>query len=135
MRGFRSRMDGTGPGRAAIAVACAASLCVMAACTPDVAPLRVEGGNAERGKALVAQYQCGACHAIPGVSGARGMVGPTLDRFGRRSYIAGHIPNLPDNLVRWLVNPPAMVPGTPMPAMGLSEDEARHMAAYLYTLE
>lgn len=128
-------MDGTGPGRAGCAAACALLLCALAACTPEVVPLRVAGGNAERGKALVAQYQCGACHAIPGVAGARGMVGPTLDRFGRRSYIAGHIPNLPDNLVRWLVNPPAVVPGTPMPAMGVSEDEARHMAAYLYTLE
>ena len=129
-------MDETEPGHAAFVAACALLLLgALAACTPDTTPLRVAGGNAERGKALVAQYQCGACHAIPGVPGARGMVGPTLDRFGRRSYIAGHIPNLPDKLVRWLVNPPAMVPGTPMPALGVSEDEARHMAAYLYTLE
>lgn len=128
-------MDETETRRAALAAACALLLGALPACSSDVAPLRVPGGDAGRGKALVAQYQCGACHAIPGVSGARGKVGPTLDRFGRRSYIAGHIPNLPDHLVRWLVNPPAVVPGTPMPALGVSEDEARHMAAFLYTLE
>ena len=94
----------------------------------------VPGGNAERGMKLAAQYQCGACHAIPGVPAARGTAGPSLDKFSRRSYIAGRVPNLPDRLTAWIVNPPAMVPQTRMPAMGVSEADARHMAAYLYSL-
>lgn len=94
----------------------------------------VPGGDAERGMKLLAQYQCGACHAIPGVAAARGTAGPSLENFGRRSYIAGRVPNLPDGLAAWIVNPPAMVPQTRMPAMGVSEADARHMAAYLYTL-
>lgn len=108
-------------------------LFLLAGCGRDEpqAP-RVAGGDADRGRALMAQYQCGACHAIPEVAAARGTAGPSLADFWQRSYIAGRIPNLPDPLVAWIVNPPAMVPGTRMPAMGVSEADARHMAAALY---
>ncbi len=92
------------------------------------------GGDAARGQQLMAQYQCGSCHAIPGVEAAAGNAGPPLDGFGRRSYIAGRIPNLPDPLAQWLVDPPSLKPGTMMPNVGVSPAEARHMAAYLYTL-
>jgi cytochrome c len=89
----------------------------------------------QRGQALLAQYQCGSCHAIPEVPAARGSVGPTLAGFGRRSYIAGEVPNRPDMLARWIVQPKALVPDTLMPAMGVSADQARDMAAYLLALE
>ena len=56
-----------------------------------------------------------------------------LADFWQRSYIAGRFPNLPEPLVAWIVNPPALVPGTRMPVMGVSEADARHMAAALYT--
>lgn len=116
--------------------ATAATLCalVLTACGKEPAPLRVAGGDAQTGRRLMEQYQCGSCHAVPEVAGARGDAGPPLDRFGRRSYIAGAIPNLPDQLTAWLVDPPAMKPGTAMPNLGVSPAEARHMAAYLYTL-
>lgn len=94
----------------------------------------VPGGDVEQGKRLLAQYQCGSCHAIPEVAAARGTEGPALTTFARHSYIAGRIPNLPDRRVAWIVNPPAMVPGTRMPVMGVSAEDARHMAAYLYSL-
>lgn len=96
---------------------------------------RVAGADAVTGKRLVTQYQCGTCHVIPDVQGAGGDTGPSLEHMARLSYIAGRIPNRPDNMVAWLRNPPALKPGTIMPAMGISEQEARHMAAYLYTLE
>jgi cytochrome c len=105
--------------------ACLAPL--LAACAPADAHL-------DRGQRLLATYQCGTCHRIPGVSGARGTVGPSLDGFGRRSYIAGQIPNLPANLVRWIHDPQALLPGTLMPNMGVSEADARDMAAYLGSL-
>jgi cytochrome c len=116
--------------------AIAATLCALAlaACGKQHAPMRVDGGDAKLGKRLMEQYQCGACHAIPEVAAARGTLGPPLEHFGRRSYIAGAIPNLPDPLTQWLVNPPAMKPGTTMPNLGVSPAEARHMAAYLYEL-
>jgi len=88
-----------------------------------------------RGQRLLAQYQCGSCHAIPGVAAARGEQGPTLQAFGRRSYIAGHLPNQPDTLARWIVAPSALVPDTAMPSMGVSPADARDMAAYLGGLE
>lgn len=89
----------------------------------------------ERGQRLLAQYQCGSCHAIPDVPGSRGKVGPPLARFGLRSYIAGEIPNRPDTLARWIEEPAALVPGTLMPDMGASEADARDMAAYLSALQ
>lgn len=107
---------------------------MLCACDDGVRPISVVGGNVAEGKRLVAQYQCAACHVIPGIAAAQGQAGPPLERFGRRSYIAGRIPNLPEPLMRWLVDPPAMKPGTLMPNVGVSQAEARHMAAYLYSI-
>ncbi|MEW6268254.1 MAG: c-type cytochrome [Thermodesulfobacteriota bacterium] len=92
------------------------------------------GGDPERGRALVRAYGCATCHLVPGVSGARGLAGPPLEGFATRVYIAGTLPNTPDNLVRWVEDPRALVPRTAMPSVGVSEDDARHIAAYLYTL-
>lgn len=106
----------------------------LAACdSGGPAPARVAGGDAAQGRLLLAQYQCGACHQIGGVAAARGQLAASLDGFGGRSYIAGSLPNTPETLVRWLVDPPALKPGTSMSAMGVSEQDARHMAAYLYS--
>ncbi|HWQ13211.1 MAG TPA: c-type cytochrome [Roseiflexaceae bacterium] len=99
-----------------------------------VALQEVPGGDAERGRMIIRSYGCGSCHVVPGVPGANGSVGPPLTEFARRAYIAGALPNNPDNLVRWIVNPQAVEPGTAMPTIGLSEEEARHIAAYLATL-
>lgn len=92
------------------------------------------GGNAERGKQLASGYGCGACHTIPGIRSARGLVGPPLYEFGDRTIIAGELPNTPDNLVRWLQNPKAIEPKNAMPDVGLSKEQATDIAAYLYTL-
>ena len=90
--------------------------------------------DAEHGRRLLAQYQCGSCHVIPGVAGARGRSAPTLAAFGRRSYIAGQWPNQGDALVRWIMAPRSLVPDATMPAMGAGSDDARAMAAYLQGL-
>jgi cytochrome c1 len=92
------------------------------------------GGDPARGRELIVHYGCGSCHSIPGIREARGLVGPPLILFGRRTFIAGQVPNTPDQLVRWLLDPTAIEPGTAMPKLGLSEQDARHIAAYLYTL-
>jgi cytochrome c len=109
-------------------------LLALSACgRREPAPPAVRG-DPLLGARLVDQFQCGACHTIPAIPAAQGRAGPTLAAFGRRSYIAGSIPNQSDLLARWLVNPAALKPGTAMPAMGVSDVEARHMAAYLATL-
>ncbi len=95
----------------------------------------VRGGDPDRGRAALARWECGVCHLIPGVRGAQSHVGPPLDHYRHRVYIAGKFPNTPEMLVRWLVDPPALAPGTAMPAIGVGEREARDMAAYLYGLE
>ncbi len=76
---------------------------------------------------------CGACHSIPGIW-PKGEVGPALDRFGRQSLIAGRLPNRPDILASFLRDAPLLLPGTAMPDMPLTEEEARDAAAYLYAL-
>jgi cytochrome c2 len=95
---------------------------------------RVVGGDSQQGRALIRNYGCGACHDIPGVTAAHGTVGPGLRNFAARSYIGGVLPNRPGNLIDWLVNPPLHNPRTVMPDMGITNSEARDMAAYLYTL-
>lgn len=118
---------------------CPCALLVLAllagGCGPGEQHDRAPSAQRDRGRLLLAQYQCGSCHTIPDVQAARGRTGPTLSAFGRRSYIAGHVPNGPEQLVRWIVAPAEVVPGTTMPAMGVSPDDARDMAAYLLALE
>ena len=86
------------------------------------APAGAAAADAERGRRLAERYHCGACHVIPEVPAARGRTAVSLAGFGRRSYIAGRPPNEPRLLERWLVDPAALVPGTAMPAMGVSAE-------------
>ena len=95
---------------------------------------QITGGDAERGRELIRSYGCGTCHSVPGVTGAGGLVGPPLGGIASRAYIAGVLPNAPDNMLRWLQDPRAVDSLTAMPNVGLSPSDARHIAAYLYTL-
>ncbi len=113
----------------------AASLLLATACeAEEPAALRVAGGDPARGHAVILASGCGACHVIPGVRGAVAWVGPPLTEWARRGYVGGRLPNAPDNLIAWLRDPQAISPGSAMPAVGLSEAEARDAAAYLFTL-
>lgn len=94
----------------------------------------VAGGDPVRGRAVIADVGCGSCHTIPGISGANGLVGPPLYWFSRRTYIAGELPNSPENLVTWVQAPTSVEPATAMPTLGLDDQQARDVAAYLYTL-
>jgi cytochrome c1 len=111
--------------------------CILTACIggQQTTGYRVRmSGSPDRGKELIQSYGCGSCHLIPGIHTARGMVGPPLLYFSRRTMIAGELPNSPDNLVRWIRNPQMVEPRTAMPALGLSDYDAHDVAAYLYTL-
>lgn len=99
------------------------------------APAIRTGGNADRGEQLIVRYRCGSCHTIPGVHGARGLVGPPLMFFSRRTFIAGEVANTPVNLERWIESPQSIEPATAMPTLGVSRRDARDIAAYLYTLK
>jgi cytochrome c2 len=121
--------------RAGPSIAATAGLIVWACGPAPPAYSPTIGGDLERGAVAIVAYDCGACHVIPGIPGAWGRIGPPLDNFARQSYIAGRFPNTPEQLVQWLQDPPAMAPRTAMPDVGVSSDEARDMAAFLYTLE
>lgn len=94
----------------------------------------VREADAMAGRIAIQQYLCVTCHAIPGVPGAWNYVGPALDQMGERAYIAGVLPNTPENMERWLRDPAAVKPGTAMPDLGVSEQDARDIAAFLRTL-
>jgi len=90
------------------------------------------GGDPTRAPAMIRRYGCVGCHTIPGIPGGDGKVGASLADLRTRVYIAGVATNTPDNLVQWIVTPQAFSPRTAMPATGISEAEARDVAAYLY---
>ncbi|HEX8459297.1 MAG TPA: c-type cytochrome [Pyrinomonadaceae bacterium] len=118
--------------------ACAALVLAFAACrgySGRAAAEAATGGDAERGLAAINRYGCGTCHTIPGVAGANGQVGPPLAGIASRTYIAGVLENKPDALVRWIQNPRAVDDKTAMPVLGVTEQDARDIAGYLYTLK
>jgi cytochrome c2 len=98
---------------------------------PDREP--ATGGSPRRGKELILKFGCGSCHTIPGVRGATATVGPPLEHFRKRVYIAGRAANNAEQLLRWIVNPRSLDPQTAMPAVGADEAQARDIAAYLYS--
>jgi cytochrome c2 len=92
------------------------------------------GGDVERGRAAINRYGCNACHAIPGVPGPGGVVGPSLAGIASRTQLRGGLQNRPDNMLRWLQDPQAVDPKTTMPKLHVTDDDARDIAAYLYTM-
>lgn len=127
--------------RRAAALLVPATLVLVAGIAAAIVPARyrefaiaetLTGGKAAAAPPLMRRYGCTGCHTIPGIPGADGKVGPALDQLQQRVYIGGHIRNSSDNLVRWLVEPLALSPASAMPATGLSEAEARDIAAWLY---
>ena len=97
-------------------------------------PVQDTGGSASNGRALIGRYGCSACHVIPGIDGSIGHVGPPLAGVAVRPKIAGGLENTPENLIRWIREPKKVDRYTEMPEQGITIEEARDIAAYLYTL-
>jgi cytochrome c2 len=126
--------------RPALALAAAALAVVPVRAAPEAPPDsypkdRVVVGDADRGRTAVERLGCGVCHRIAGVPGAIGIVGPPLDGVTRKPLIAGSLPNRGDVLVRFITNPPSLLPSTGMPAMPATAQEVRDIAAFLATLD
>ena len=128
------RVPASRRGAIAAALSCGALLPVVGGCRDGSPTVAVAGGNPRAGKDAIVAFGCGACHTIPGVPGAQGMVGPPLTGFALRSYIAGEVPNTERDLIRWIMAPRSIEPGTAMPNLGVDQAQARDIAAYLYTL-
>ena len=117
-------LDPAGPYADSVALlACAGSL---VACKQPPEPRHVPDAKA------IERAGCGACHEIPGLDWPSGRTGPSLVGFDDIGPIAGALPNTAENLAAFVRNAPAAKPGSTMPVMPLSEDEARDVAAYLY---
>jgi cytochrome c1 len=112
------------------------ALCSTAGCDDRAGRTarQITGGEPTRAAAAIRKYGCGSCHTIPGIDGATAVVGPPLERLGSRSYIAGHLSNDPETLIRWIRHPHSFGQVTAMPEMGVGDQDARDIAAYLYTL-
>ena len=91
-------------------------------------------GDPQRGKQLIREFGCGSCHLIPGVKNADALVAPPLISWRSRVYIAGLLRNTPENLQRWIQHPQQIVPNNAMPDMGVGDEQAQDIVAYLYTL-
>lgn len=90
--------------------------------------------SAERGKQAIERVGCASCHRIKGIDWPKGGVAPAIEGLGGRALIAGSLPNKPEMLARFVRDAPALVPETRMPAMPLTEQESRDIAAYLYEI-
>ncbi len=97
----------------------------------------------QQGVKVILQRGCGSCHTIPNIPGASGTIGPNLGPNGdilavrnRKTLAGGAVPNNSvDDLAKWILDPPSLKPGTAMPKLGLTPDEAAAAAAYLYSIQ
>ena len=115
-----------------------AGLCVLAmpACKPPQEPRYTpDKALTAKGLTVIKQAGCAACHQIPGVDWPNGRLGPSLVGFNDIGLIAGAVPNTAENLAAFLRNAPAVKPGSTMPPIPITPDEARAAAAYLYGID
>jgi cytochrome c2 len=108
---------------------------LMVGCAAQEQTSKVEGGDPARGAQSIQRQGCHSCHRIPGIPGANSYVGPPLNGWSARQYIAGSLQNTPDNLIAFIMQPQAIRPGGAMPDMDINEQDARDISAYLFTLE
>jgi putative membrane protein len=107
---------------------------VLAGCDPAArTATMMTGGDPDRGRMAIPKYGCHTCHTIPGIAGADATVGPPLTQLAARGFVAGRS-NSPRNLIEWIRHPQQRRPASPMPEMGVTEQDGRDIAAYLYTL-
>lgn len=119
-------------------VACVLAALLLGACgSADSERIWIgrNAGEAGRGRVAMQQYACHSCHTIPGVIGADKVTCPPLSGIASRMYIAGALPNTPENMLRWIEHPQQVDPLTAMPDMRVKERDALDMVAYLYTLK
>ena len=106
---------------------------VLGGCGSGSEAVSVPGAHPDAAPKVMEAFGCGSCHMIPGVRGADGRIGPNLAGIDGRWSIAGRLPNTPANLVRWIMHPQEVDPGTLMPDLGVPTQQARDVAAYLYS--
>ena len=128
------------PNRSLKTALCLSAVCAAAVFMPGCGDAAAKttaagltGGVPERGMAAVNRYGCGACHTIARNPTAHGLVGPPLTGIGARMYVAGVLANTPPNIVHWIQHPKEVDEKTVMPDLGVTDQDATDIAAYLYS--
>lgn len=110
----------------------AVALAALASCKPAPGDIpELDKKAAERGKLIAIEAQCAACHRMPGIDWPQGGLGPSLIEYGQGSMVAGVLPKQPSNLAQFVRNAPSFKTDSMMPAMNLSDRQARDIAHYL----
>jgi cytochrome c oxidase subunit II len=98
------------------------------------APAAEPSGDAAEGKTVFTTHACVGCHTIRGVSS--GALAPDLTHFGSRAWMAGGmLPVDVATVAAWVKDPARFKPAVKMPALGLTDAEARAVATYLVGLK
>jgi cytochrome c len=92
------------------------------------------GGRVRLGPAAIGKYGCAACHTIPRIDGVDATVGPRLDHIAVRPSLGGRLPNTPGNMIKWIQHPQSVDPKNVMPDLGVTDQDAKDIVAFLYTL-
>jgi cytochrome c oxidase subunit II len=88
-----------------------------------------------RGRELIVGGTCLLCHTIAGTD-ARGRIGPDLTHLASRQRIASNwLPNRPDQLASWILDPQKIKAGAHMPQHDLPEHDLRALVQYLESLK
>jgi cytochrome c len=119
----------------ALLISLSTALLLLSACSQSAASdaSLLAGGDPQRGQSAISRFGCGSCHTVAGITSAHGLVGPPLTGIRDRMFIAGMLTNRPDNLIHWIRDPKSVNPKTAMPVLGLSQQDAADIAAYLYS--
>ncbi len=102
--------------------------------TTALAAQTATGPDTAAGHKLFSSKGCVQCHSLNAVKFNKNLLGPNLANVGARRYIAaGTLPNTDANLAHWIQHPWSVKHGVLMPELGLSDADARTLAAYLRT--
>lgn len=112
---------------------------IAAYLAPDPLPQPTRLGDAARGKRLMDTKGCGTCHYFTGAPPIEPSAIPVTWPGDKLASGMTYAPDLrytrdrmrPEALVAWLARPQDFKPETSMPDVGLREQEARDLAAYL----
>jgi cytochrome c len=122
--------------RASVLAGTLLTLALLVACgdgSNQATPAAIPGGDPERGRQALIAYECNTCHRIPGLQTTDGRSAPALTVWPNRAFVAG-MPNTPDNVIAFIQDPQRYRPGTEMPDVGVTDEDARDIAAYLFSL-
>ena len=122
--------------RVACSLLLLAAVMALPACKPPPqSQYSFDSADQAKGAEIIERVGCGACHEIPGIDWPEGRIGPSLRGFDDIGLIAGALPNTPENLAWFIRNAPEAKPGSTMPPMPVTEQEAQHVAAFLYGID